>query len=170
MHSSLDACSWIFLSSRSVKVSSCMHLTSRPSYYPFNPSCDLGIITTFLREEALNGVDISEIARRTKHFSGSDLKHLCVAAALASIQEIHATMPPHTNVSENDNHGGTNLEPPNLPPRVLTPHHFASAFRQVSASCSEDLSSVKRLRRWAGTFASNSGAGLGMFILFNGLH
>ncbi|KAF9507015.1 hypothetical protein BS47DRAFT_1304506 [Hydnum rufescens UP504] len=125
-----------------------------------------GIITALLRDEELDGVDISEIARRTKLFSGSDLKHLCVAAALASVQEMHDTISGTKNKSENVGDSSVVSESPDLPPRILCPRHFAAAFGQVSSSCSDDMSSVRLLRKWAGTFASglNSGAVQGTCI------
>ncbi|KAG0201165.1 hypothetical protein BGX28_005941 [Mortierella sp. GBA30] len=46
------------------------------------------ILNVYLREETLGeGVDIKDLAKKTALFSGSDLKNLCVSAALASVRE-----------------------------------------------------------------------------------
>ncbi|BEI80182.1 hypothetical protein CcaverHIS002_0107110 [Cutaneotrichosporon cavernicola] len=47
------------------------------------------ILNILLRNEKLaSDVDIDAIAKKTEGFSGSDLKHLCVAAALAAVKEM----------------------------------------------------------------------------------
>ncbi|KAF9355818.1 hypothetical protein BGX26_006066 [Mortierella sp. AD094] len=45
------------------------------------------ILNVYLGSEQLEDVDIKELAKKTKFFSGSDLKNLCVTAALASVRE-----------------------------------------------------------------------------------
>ncbi|KAI7828879.1 hypothetical protein BC939DRAFT_486261, partial [Gamsiella multidivaricata] len=46
------------------------------------------ILRVYLGQEQLEeGVDIKELAKKTAFFSGSDLKNLCVSAALASVRE-----------------------------------------------------------------------------------
>lgn len=46
------------------------------------------ILEVYLGQETLEqGVDIQELAKKTTFFSGSDLKNLCVAAALAAVRE-----------------------------------------------------------------------------------
>lgn len=45
------------------------------------------ILGVYLRQEQLDGsVDIQDLAKRTKLFSGSDLKNLCVSAVLAAVR------------------------------------------------------------------------------------
>ncbi|KAF9906945.1 hypothetical protein EC991_011419 [Linnemannia zychae] len=47
------------------------------------------ILNVYLGQEMLDaGVDTKELAKKTALFSGSDLKNLCVSAALASVREI----------------------------------------------------------------------------------
>ncbi|KAF6765453.1 P-loop containing nucleoside triphosphate hydrolase protein, partial [Ephemerocybe angulata] len=47
-----------------------------------------GILSSYLKEENLNvDVSIDKLAVETEGFSGSDLKNLCVSAALASVKE-----------------------------------------------------------------------------------
>ncbi|KAF9093857.1 hypothetical protein BGX23_002837 [Mortierella sp. AD031] len=46
------------------------------------------ILNVYLGQETLDsGVDVKELAKKTALFSGSDLKNLCVSAALASVRE-----------------------------------------------------------------------------------
>ncbi|KAI9233234.1 MAG: hypothetical protein BYD32DRAFT_454856 [Podila humilis] len=46
------------------------------------------ILNVYLGQETLEqGVDVQELAKKTTFFSGSDLKNLCVAAALAAVRE-----------------------------------------------------------------------------------
>ncbi|GJJ73230.1 hypothetical protein EMPS_05588 [Entomortierella parvispora] len=46
------------------------------------------ILDVYLSQEKLeDGFDIKELAKKTKFFSGSDLKNLCLSAALASVRE-----------------------------------------------------------------------------------
>ncbi|KAF9337331.1 hypothetical protein BG006_005348 [Podila minutissima] len=46
------------------------------------------ILNVYLGQETLEpGVDVQELAKKTAFFSGSDLKNLCVAAALAAVRE-----------------------------------------------------------------------------------
>ncbi|KAG0380205.1 hypothetical protein BGX24_009633 [Mortierella sp. AD032] len=47
------------------------------------------ILNVYLGQETLDaGVDVKELAKKTALFSGSDLKNLCVSAALASVREV----------------------------------------------------------------------------------
>ncbi|KAL1745608.1 hypothetical protein HDZ31DRAFT_36000 [Schizophyllum fasciatum] len=47
------------------------------------------ILKILLRDETLGeDVDVNALAKRTESFSGSDLKHLCVAAALDAVKEL----------------------------------------------------------------------------------
>lgn len=46
------------------------------------------ILKILLRDESLAGdIDVQSLAKKTESFSGSDLKHLCVSAALDSVKE-----------------------------------------------------------------------------------
>ncbi|KAF9938942.1 hypothetical protein BGZ67_010207 [Mortierella alpina] len=73
------------------------------------------ILNVFLGEELLGeGVDVKDLAKKTPLFSGSDLKNLCVSAALAAVREevedevksLHfATDVPAESLSSNKDHG-----------------------------------------------------------------
>ena len=97
----------------------------------------LAILKIHLKEEVLDPVvDLADLARRTPLYSGSDLKNMCVAAALACVRE------------ENDQaarHQGD--EPYQYPERrTLTPAHFERAMDEISASINEDMASLLTAR------------------------
>ncbi|KAJ7685125.1 hypothetical protein DFH06DRAFT_30466 [Mycena polygramma] len=61
------------------------------------------IIKILLRDETLGSdLDIKSIAKKTDGFSGSDLKHLCVSAALDAVKE-HVTVPWSTTTTLPEN-------------------------------------------------------------------
>ncbi|KAE8319288.1 hypothetical protein BDV41DRAFT_519494 [Aspergillus transmontanensis] len=99
----------------------------------------LAILKIHLKEESLDSsVDLAELARRTQLYSGSDLKNLSVAAALACVRE------------ENDlaaQHQGD--KPYQYPERrTLTWKHFERGMEEISASISEDMSSLSAIRKF----------------------
>ncbi|KAG4304863.1 hypothetical protein PORY_001538 [Pneumocystis oryctolagi] len=88
------------------------------------------ILKIHLKDETLaDDVDFSELSQKTILFSGSDLKNLCVAAALASINE---------NI-QNENKSYS---------RILKKSHFESALNEITSSISSDMSSLIELRKW----------------------
>ncbi|KAJ5928391.1 hypothetical protein N7466_007347 [Penicillium verhagenii] len=97
------------------------------------------ILKIHLKEEQLDpAVDLADLAKRTELYSGSDLKNLSVAAALACVRE------------ENDaaaKHQGD--EPYAYPARrILTEAHFERGMEEISASISEDMSSLTAIRKF----------------------
>lgn len=117
----------------------------------------LEILKIHLKEERLDpSVDLADIVRRTPFYSGSDLKNMSVAAALACVRD------------ENDaaaRHEGS--EPYKYPERrTLLPHHFDRAMEEISASISEDMSSLIAIRKFDEKYGDRKGrrkkpAGLG---------
>ncbi|KAK2742836.1 hypothetical protein FQN57_005127 [Myotisia sp. PD_48] len=106
------------------------------------------ILKIHLKEEKLDeSVDIADIANRTPFYSGSDLKNLAVAAALSCVRE------------ENDmaaQHKGE--EPYKYPEhRVLRRPHFERAMEEISASISEDMSSLTAIRKFDEKFGDRKG-------------
>ena len=99
----------------------------------------LRILQVLLRDEILDkSVSLAKLAAVTELYSGSDLKNLCVAAALEVVKE---------EVRAQDAHQGP--EPFVFPEkRVLTSRHFDRALGEISASISEDMSSLQAIRKF----------------------
>ncbi|KAL4992257.1 hypothetical protein BDW68DRAFT_150075 [Aspergillus falconensis] len=108
----------------------------------------LAILKIHLKDEALDSsVDLAELARRTPLYSGSDLKNLCVAAALACVREENALAQQHTGE-----------DPYQYPARrTLTWAHFARGMEEISASISEDMSSLSAIRKFDEQFGDRKG-------------
>ncbi|ORZ23008.1 hypothetical protein BCR42DRAFT_127445 [Absidia repens] len=93
------------------------------------------ILKMLLKDEGLeNEVSLMELAKATQHYSGSDLKNLCVTAALKSIQQ---------QSSNNKN------REQQLTRRLLQQGDFDEALKMVPASSSEDMDSLVEIRKWA---------------------
>ncbi|KAH6604102.1 hypothetical protein Trco_007548 [Trichoderma cornu-damae] len=97
------------------------------------------ILGLLLKGEILDdSVSLEEYARRTPYYSGSDLKNMCVAAAMAAVEE------------ENEaaaNHKGSNpFQHPER--RILRKFHFDKALKNIPASISEDMVSLRLIRKF----------------------
>ncbi|EFQ99239.1 spastin [Nannizzia gypsea CBS 118893] len=108
----------------------------------------LAILKIHLKDERLAPcVDLADIAEKTPFYSGSDLKNLSVAAALACVRE------------ENDiaaQHKGD--EPYRYPEhRTLRKEHFEKAMEEISASISEDMSSLTAIRKFDEKYGDRKG-------------
>ncbi|KAE8147762.1 hypothetical protein BDV25DRAFT_159698 [Aspergillus avenaceus] len=108
----------------------------------------LEILKIHLKDEQLDSsVDLAELSRRTQLYSGSDLKNLSVAAALACVRE------------ENDlaaQHQGD--EPYQYPERrTLTRKHFERGMEEISASISEDMTSLSAIRKFDEQYGDRKG-------------
>lgn len=88
------------------------------------------ILSILLKDEEHHQVSVAEIAKATAHYSGSDLKNVCVTAALKAVQEQVATNQP----------------------QVLTTEHFREAIKMVPASSSDDMESLVELKKWDSKF------------------
>ncbi|KAL4910073.1 hypothetical protein BDW74DRAFT_47915 [Aspergillus multicolor] len=108
----------------------------------------LAILKIHLKDEALDAsVDLAELARRTPLYSGSDLKNMCVAAALACVREENALAQQHTGD-----------EPYQYPTRrTLTWAHFTRGMEEISASISEDMSSLSAIRKFDEQYGDRKG-------------
>ncbi|KAK3675174.1 phenylalanyl-tRNA synthetase alpha subunit, mitochondrial [Recurvomyces mirabilis] len=104
------------------------------------------ILGIHLKDEILDteSVNLEKLAERTPFYSGSDLKNLCVAAALACVRE------------END----LRIADPQakLPEkRTLTGKHFEKAVQEISASISEDMGSLTAIRKFDEQYGDRRG-------------
>ncbi len=108
----------------------------------------LAILRVMLRDELLDDASVSldRLAADTELYSGSDLKNLCVAAAMDAVRE---------EVRAQEAHTGPH---PFIFParRVLTGAHFERALQEIGASISEDMSSLQAIRRFDERYGDNS--------------
>ncbi|KJZ78864.1 hypothetical protein HIM_01637 [Hirsutella minnesotensis 3608] len=103
------------------------------------------IMHLLLKGETLDpSVDIPRYAEMTRLYSGSDLKNMCVAAAMSAVEEENAAAAKHTGP-----------EPFRYPERrVLRHDHFERALKQIPASISEDMASLKMIRKFDDEYGS----------------
>lgn len=108
----------------------------------------LAILKIHLKDETLDStVDLAELARRTPLYSGSDLKNLSVSAALACVREENEAAAQHQGP-----------EPYQYPSRrTLTWRHFERGMEEISASISEDMSSLSAIRKFDEQYGDRKG-------------
>ena len=100
------------------------------------------ILNIHLKDEILAPeVSISKLAAQTPLYSGSDLKNLSVAAALGCVREEvnNATVPASGER------------------RTLYQRHFDRALEEISASISEDMSSLSAIRKFDEKYGDRKG-------------
>ncbi|KAK5110219.1 hypothetical protein LTR62_006215 [Meristemomyces frigidus] len=103
------------------------------------------ILRIHLTNEVLDpSVSLASLADRTPFYSGSDLKNLCVSAALACVREENALQlsDPQVNLPEK---------------RVLEQKHFDQGVREISASISEDMGTLTSIRKFDEQFGDRRG-------------
>lgn len=137
------------------------------------------IMGIHLREEKLaDDVDLKALAAKTPLYSGSDLKNVCVAAALACVREETRSLrsPSKTESSEptgaaesaeaskstgesSKPSAGTSLllRKEKRPPRVLQSRHFDKALLEISASVNEDMGTLKAIRKFDEKYGDRKG-------------
>ena len=102
------------------------------------------ILRIHLKGEVLDSdVSLSTLASETSFYSGSDLKNLAVAAALAAVREENelAALSPDFKYPEQ---------------RTLKKEHFEKAKQEISASISEDMQSLNAIRKFDEEFGSGN--------------
>jgi SpoVK/Ycf46/Vps4 family AAA+-type ATPase len=106
------------------------------------------ILKLNLRGEILDeSVSVEQLAKDTPFYSGSDLKNVVVAAALACIREENDLAAQHTGE-----------EPFKFPEkRILTKKHFVKAIEEISASISEDMSTLTAIRKFDEKYGDRKG-------------
>lgn len=92
-------------------------------------------------------VKLTELAEQTPLYSGSDLKNLCVSAALACVREENDLMS-----SKQDD---KDFKLPEK--RTLSGRHFEKAIKEISASISEDMSSLTAIRKFDEQYGDRRG-------------
>ncbi|KAL2133590.1 hypothetical protein VTI74DRAFT_2065 [Chaetomium olivicolor] len=105
---------------------------------PLKPERE-AILRVMLKDETLAGdVDLPALAAETELYSGSDLKNLCVSAAMEAVRE-------EVRAKEAWQGEGEYQFPER---RVLNRKHFEKGLREISASISEDMESLKAIRKF----------------------
>ncbi|KAI0966001.1 hypothetical protein F4678DRAFT_451033 [Xylaria arbuscula] len=97
------------------------------------------ILRIHLKDEVLDEtVSIEDMAKTTPLYSGSDLKNVCVAAAMAAVKE---------ELEASERHTGP--EPYKwAEKRVLSRRHFDKALKEIGASVSEDMATLTAIRKF----------------------
>ncbi|EGF83422.1 hypothetical protein BATDEDRAFT_18530 [Batrachochytrium dendrobatidis JAM81] len=111
------------------------------------------ILTRLLMDELLDSsVDIPFLAKRTALYSGSDLKNLCIAAALARVKEsvVRSLLQTDSNTTVTAEHHFSQESEP------LTSAHFEVAFAEVPPSLTDEMQTLVELRKWDKQFGDGS--------------
>ncbi|GAW14795.1 hypothetical protein ANO14919_041980 [Xylariales sp. No.14919] len=97
------------------------------------------ILKIHLKDEVVDEtVSIEDLAKHTPLYSGSDLKNVCVAAAMAAVKE---------ELEASERHTGP--EPYQwAAKRVLNRRHFDKALKEIGASVSEDMATLTAIRKF----------------------
>jgi SpoVK/Ycf46/Vps4 family AAA+-type ATPase len=106
------------------------------------------ILKIHLKDEFLDeSISLAALAKNTPFYSGSDLKNASVAAALACVREENEMAAKHTGE-----------EPYVYPPkRILRKEHFDKAMEEISASISEDMSTLSAIRKFDEKYGDRKG-------------
>lgn len=138
------------------------------------------ILKIHLKGEQLDdAVDLEDLAKRTPFYSGSDLKNVAVSAALACVKEeneqaaLAASSPPTTTTTTTANGESTTnsteqqaASAPHLvrgqtytfpDKRILHQRHFDKALQEISASISEDMSSLGAIKKFDEQYGDRKG-------------
>lgn len=110
----------------------------------------LAILQSLLRDEAIGeSVSLEKLATDTELYSGSDLKNLAVATAMEAAKEELAAAKASSGDSADGSPDSSNQKSLEFPEkRTLTQAHFDKAVRDISASISEDMQSLKAIRKF----------------------
>ncbi|KAK0385598.1 hypothetical protein NLU13_6775 [Sarocladium strictum] len=124
------------------------------------------LLNLLLRDETLDStVSLPDLAARTPFYSGSDLKNLCVAAAMSAVEEENKAMADYVS-------SGGKQEDWRYPDRrTLRGDHFEKGLKQIPASISEDMPSLKAIRKFDEEYGDgkkgrkkSKGMGFGMMV------
>jgi SpoVK/Ycf46/Vps4 family AAA+-type ATPase len=134
------------------------------------------IFSVHLNGESLDkDVSLEELSKKTEHYSGSDIKNVCVAAALGRVKEsiLRESMDPVSQGSSDKDmildklsaledwnsvlgSGPSTKKDVTLPP--LTSSHFDLAFKEVPPSLTDEMQTLVELRKWNAVYGENGGS------------
>ncbi|RMZ90614.1 hypothetical protein DV736_g2176, partial [Chaetothyriales sp. CBS 134916] len=126
----------------------------------------LEILKIHLRHEKLAAdVQLDQLAKKTPFYSGSDLKNLAVAAALNAVKEENEAAKDHAARSaeskprvEQDGDSQETLHEYKYPEtRTLTAKNFDKALEEITASVSEDMNSLKDIKKFDEQYGDRKG-------------
>ncbi|OBT88860.1 hypothetical protein VE02_01921 [Pseudogymnoascus sp. 03VT05] len=110
-------------------------------------------------EDLESEVDLAALAANTPFYSGSDLKNLSVAAALACVREETTTATAAAAASSSSGSDvsalSKNLSYPAK--RTIGKRHFDIAIQEISASVSEDMATLAAIRKFDERYGDRKG-------------
>ena len=110
------------------------------------------ILKLLLADEILHpDVNLRELSKRTNLYSGSDLKNVCVSAAIVAVTEEKASL--NILKSNNADLAGESddseiSDASDSEKRILRPDHFEKALTEVTPSISESMDTIELLRKF----------------------
>ena len=115
------------------------------------------ILAIHLKDELLHpNISLSTLASQTPFYSGSDLKNLCVAAALACVrEELDTAAAAQAKGDDAAAAEGVGYQYPEK--RTLEQRHFNRAMEEISASISEDMGSLRAIRKFDEKYGDRRG-------------
>ena len=117
------------------------------------------ILKIHLKDEILDAdVSLSKLASQTPFYSGSDLKNVCVAAALACVREEVDMAVEHNGKLVGKSKDALEAEKYKFAEkRTLCVRHFDKGLDEVSASISQDMSSLNAIRKFDEQYGDRKG-------------
>ena len=126
------------------------------------------ILESQLKHEVLDdSVDLTEIAKKTKMYSGSDLKNVCVSAAIARVKEsIVASRDPSNfgqvieNIEDWSEYLGKSSAADEIVKMMsLKNEHFEIGLKECPPSLVEETETLVELRKWDKQYGDGAAAG-----------
>lgn len=133
------------------------------------------ILSVHLEGELLDeNIHISSLASQTNLYSGSDLKNMCVAAALTRVKEdilMHSFMddPANKNLTREELLSKVHLDFDQVTDLTaivlsqkpfiqskLNKFHFECAMKEVGPSLTDEMQTLIELRKWDSVFGDNA--------------
>lgn len=111
----------------------------------------LSILESHLKGEQLDNVDLKMIAKQTTSYSGSDLKNVCVSAAVTCVKNMVSVL----NVCRDSSMNSSECDKTT---RILTQAHFDTALIEIPPSLTDEMQTLIELRKWNDAYGENANA------------